>query len=390
MPYSHAHVRGCPVSRSLLAAGALLALVGSPLSVFAAESGVAVPSVAAASKAEGVGVGTSAYPSSSAPDLAALALQAQAVSGQAQGIDIPSPPPPSAFSTDAAQLAAQAEQVALRAQAQTDAAEQKRAMEHSIKSYEKAATGLMPLSPDQIRDFMRKLEQTQDAAQAPYAGDPKGVVRVATLSLDPGVEPPLVNVASGYVSTITMVDATGAPWPIMDVGVGGSFEVSPTQAGSHVVRVMPLTRVGSGVISVLLKDLPTPVIFRLSSGGPSVDLRYDARIAKLGPGANPPIIARPRLEAGDETLTLILANAPPSSAKRIKVSGLDARTKAWSMGGKVYVRTPLSLLSPAWNASVASGDGTMVYEIGNAPVLLLSDNGALVRAHVSREEDHDK
>jgi intracellular multiplication protein IcmK len=306
------------------------------------------------------------------------------------GISIPSPPPPSAFTNDPNQLAVQAQQAAQDAQAQADAEQMHKEQEHNVKSYDKASTGLLPLNPDQIRDFMRRLEQTQDAALPPSSGPPRGETRIATLSLDPGVDPPQVNLASGYVTTITIVDATGEPWPILDVGVGGNFEVSPTQAGTHVVRVMPLTRVGMGDLSVMLKDCPTPIIFRLSAGGPTVDLRYDARIGKLGPGAKPQIIARPRLEAGDETLTLILENAPPNSAKRLKVGGLDARTKAWSIGDKVYVRTPLTLLSPAWNASEASADGTMVYEIGDAPVLLMSDNGSMVRAQISRGDDHDK
>ena len=324
------------------------------------------------------------------PSIHAQSSAAQSAAATSPGITIPSPPPPSAFSNDPNQLAAQAEQAALQAQAQADAEQQRKEQEHIVKSYDKASTGLLPLSPDQVRDFMHKLEQTQNAAQFPYEGTPKGQTRIATLSLDPGVEPPQVNLATGYVTTITMVDATGEPWPILDVGVGGNFEVSPTQAGTHVVRIMPLTRVGVGDLSVLLKDCPTPVIFRLSAGGPTVDLRYDARIGKPGPGAKPQIIARPRLEAGDETLTMILENAPPESAKRMRVGGLDARTKAWVLGDKVYVRTPLTLLSPAWNASVASADGTTVYEIGNAPVLLMSDNGAMVRAQISRDEDHDK
>ena len=87
---------------------------------------------------------------------------------------------------------------------------------------------------------------------------------------------------------------------------------------------------------------------------------------------------------------MILENSPPSSAKRIKVAGLDARSNAWGVGDKVYLRTPLTLLSPAWNASMVSTDGTTVYEIGSAPVLLMSDNGALVRAQILRDEDHDK
>jgi intracellular multiplication protein IcmK len=399
--------RSKPVSNSLLMAGAvLLAVTGMPCLSQAASNGIAMPNVMSDAQGATVGQGQATYPSpvTAQPSLPSsnegvpttvqssspATMASVAAPAGSSGINIPSPPPPSAFSSDANQLAVQAEQAALQAQAQADADQRRREEEHNAKSYDKASTGLMPLSSDQIREFMHKLEETQNASQTPYAGTPKGETRITTLSLDPGATPPQINLASGFVTTIAMVDATGEPWPILDVGVGGNFEVSPTQAGTHVVRVMPLTRVGTGDLSVLLKDLPTPVIFRLSAGGPTVDLRYDARIGKLGPGARPPLISRPRLEAGDEVLTLILENAPPEAAKRVKVGGLDSRTKAWSLGDKVYVRTPLSMLSPAWNASVSSGDGMTVYEIGSAPVLLMSDNGAMVRAQISRDEDHDK
>lgn len=320
------------------------------------------------------------------------------------GVSLPTPPPPAAISSDASQLANQAVEAAQQAQpvltpqqmqaqaaAEARAEETAREVEHNEKSFDRASSGLLPLSGEQIHDFMRKLEATQKAAQPPSSGPPKGEVKLMTLSLDPGVDPPQVNLAAGYITTITMVDATGEPWPIMDVGVGGNFEVTPTQAGAqHVVRIMPLTRVGTGNLSVLLKDLPTPVIFRLAAGGPTVDMRYDARIAKPGPSAKIPLINRQRLEAGDETIMLMLDNAPPKGAKRMKISGVDARTMAWMLNNHVYVRTPLTLLSPAWDASVSSADGMTVYQIGDAPVLLMSDSGAMVRARLLREDDHDK
>jgi intracellular multiplication protein IcmK len=306
------------------------------------------------------------------------------------GIPLPAPPPASAFSGDPTQLAQQAEQAAIAAQAQAEIDQAKAQKEHNLKSYDRASSGLLPMSPDQIREFMHKLENSQEAAVPPFAGQPTGQVRINTLSLDPGNEPPEVNLSAGYVTTINMVDVTGEPWPILDVGVGGNFEVSPTTAGTHVVRIMPLSRFGSGDLSVLLKDLPTPVIFRLTAGGPNVDLRYDARIAKMGPNAKSPLIDRPRLEAGNQTIMMILENAPPSGAKRLKVGGMDGRTLAWSLDGHTYVRTPLTLLSPAWDASVSSADGMTVYEIGDAPVLLMSDNGAVVRARLTRDDDHDK
>lgn len=324
------------------------------------------------------------------PPTPPVTLAAPAVATTDSGIKLAAPPPATAFSNDPNQLAIQAEQTALQAQLKAEQDERKREIEHNIKSYDRAASGLLPLSPDQIHDFMRKLEQTQDASQAPSSGPPKGEVRIVNLSLDPGVNPPQINLASGYVTTINMVDVTGEPWPILDVGVGGNFEVSPTASGSHVVRVMPLSRVASGNISVLLKDLPTPVIFRLTAGGNSVDLRLDARLSKMGPNAKAPLIEKSRLQAGSQSMMQILENAPPPEAKPMKVSGVDARTKAWSLGDRVMVRTPLTLLSPSWDSSVSSGDGTTVYDIGDAPVLLMSENGAMVRAQLVRDDDHDK
>lgn len=270
--------------------------------------------------------------------------------------------------------------------------EERKAEEYNRKSFKSASEGLLPLSPEQVRTFMKKLEATQESAQPPSGGAPKGEVKVVGLSLDPGGEPPQVNLAAGYVTTIALIDQTGEPWPIMDVGVGGNFEVTPTQAGSHVVRVVPLTRYGNGNLSILLKDLSTPIIFRLNAGGSAFHMRFDARVPELGPMAKTPLIQyrRPGPVAGDAVLSMLLENAPPKEAKRVRIGGVDARTMAWQMGERLYVRTPLSLLSPAWNASVSSSDGMTVYEIGNAPVLLMSDNGAMIRARLLREEANEK
>ena len=301
------------------------------------------------------------------------------------GIDLPGT---SGAMTDQLMLQRQAEEAAARAAAEEARMEE----ENNKKSFGRASQGLLPLSPDQVRDFMQRLEATQFAAQPPMAGTPKGEVKVVGLSLDPGGEPPAINLAAGYVTTIAIVDQTGEPWPILDVGVGGNFEVTPTQAGSHVVRVVPLTRVGTGNLSILLKDLSTPVIFRLAAGGPVFHMRFDARVPKLGPNARTPLIEHRRSgpRAGDELISMILENAPPKGAKRLKVGGVDGRTMAWQIDDKVFVRTPLSLLSPAWNASASSADGMTVYEIGDAPVLLMSDSGAMVRARLLRDDSHDK
>jgi intracellular multiplication protein IcmK len=239
---------------------------------------------------------------------------------------------------------------------------------------------------------MGRYEKTQKASVPPAAGQPRGQVRIKTLSLEPGGDPPTVNVASGYVSTITILDATGQPWPIMDIGIGGNFEVSKTgagTAGTHVVRIMPLTRFGYGNLSVTLQDLSTPIIFKLAAGGTTVDYRFDARVPALGPNAKLSLIEHRQLEAGSAMIMTFLDNSPPPDAKRLRLSGADARTMAWMMNDRMFVRTPLTMLSPSWDASVSSADGTTVYELNQTPVLLMSDGGAMIRARVLAQKEEN-
>ena len=255
-------------------------------------------------------------------------------------------------------------------------------------TFERAYEGLVPLGPNEVRDTMSRYERTQRASVPPSTGQPRGQVRIKTLSLEPGSEPPTVNISSGYVTTITILDATGEPWPILDLGIGGNFEVSKTGGGNHVIRIMPLTRFGYGNLSVLLQDLSTPIIFKLSSGGATVDYRFDARVPRLGPNAKLSLIDKKnKLQAGSAEIMSFLDNAPPADAKRIRINGADSRTMAWTVDRRMFVRTPLTMLSPAWDSSVSSADGTTVYELTETPVLIMSDNGVLVRARVAPKEE---
>jgi len=45
------------------------------------------------------------------------------------------------------------------------------------------------------------------------------------------------------------------------------------------------------------------------------------------------------------------------------------------VGNTLYLRTQLSVLSPAWSATVTSPDGTRVYEMKRTPLILATQNG---------------
>ena len=130
------------------------------------------------------------------------------------------------------------------------------------------------------------------------------------------------------------------------------------------------------------------MIFTFETNRDMVHYRFDALIQKEGPQNQAPIIdpgpvSSLTLTSGDVDMSLALGGVVPEDAERLLVSGVDGRTSAYRYNGLTYVRTPLALLSPGWESSVASADGTRVYALQDAPILILSDKGRMVRARLS-------
>lgn len=258
------------------------------------------------------------------------------------------------------------------------------------EAFNAALTGLLPLEPNEIRRVIKRYDQTQEAAETPIYPYPEPEVVVKNISLDPGTMPPLIKVAAGHVTTINIVDVSGAPWPIQDITWAGNFEIVQPEEGGHVVRITPMSEFAYGNMSVRLVELDTPVTFILRTHRDGVFYRADMRLPIYGPNATPPIIEGGlTIAAGDPTMTAVLDGVPPEKVVKLEVAGADGRTTAFKLDDTTYVRTPLTLLSPAWKGSVKSADGMNVYMLGNAPVLLLSDQGRVIHARLS-EKDADE
>ena len=255
------------------------------------------------------------------------------------------------------------------------------------QAFERVKRSALPMETYEIRDVLGRLKDTQEAVQTPTrpAPSPNNVIR--TISTDPSATPHTIRLHAGNVTTLNIIDVTGEPWPIVDLGFGGHFDVKPPEPGGHVIRITPLKDFAHGNLVVRLLKMTTPITFSLNSGGDEVNYRFDARIPEYGPNARMPLIDEGiSTIAGDKTTTSFLEGVPPRGAKRLVVEGdVDARTSAYRYAGALYVRTPLSLLSPAWIGSTTSADGMNVYVLDDAPILLLSDRGALVRARVGEE-----
>src|SRR5688572_9754403 len=220
------------------------------------------------------------------------------------------------------------------------------------EAFDAALTGLFPLQPNEIEGLLKHYDDTERAAQTPVYSQPKPEVSVQTISMDPGVTPPTIKTAVGHVTTLNILDITGAPWPVQDITWAGDFEIIEPEEGGHIIRITPMAKFAYGNMSVRLLTLKTPITFALRSERDSVHYRVDARIPEFGPFAEAQLIeGSMTLVAGSSLLTSILDGVAPAGAERLEVSGVDGRTTAYRVGALTYVRTPLTLLSPGWESS---------------------------------------
>ncbi|MCB1651645.1 MAG: type IV secretion protein DotH [Alphaproteobacteria bacterium] len=272
------------------------------------------------------------------------------------------------------------------------------------EAFEAALQGLLPLRPNEIRTLLERFDRTQESVTLPVYPAPEPESVVENISLDPGAKPPVVKLSYGHVTTISFMDSSGAPWPIQNMAWAGNFQIVETKmdGGSdggkdellytHQIIISPQSEFAFGNMSIDLLGLQTPVIIVLETNRDIVHYRFDAIVPEYGPLAEAPIIDTAGSgggvgAAGGAGLSAVLEGLVPEGAQRLEVAGVDGRTSAFNYNGMTFVRTPLSLLSPGWTASVSSLDGMKVYAINESPVILLSDRGRMVKAHLSSRGD---
>jgi intracellular multiplication protein IcmK len=340
-------------------------------------------------------VPTSAAPAAAAatepPPFAAILEQAGVAPAPAQGEveDAASAPPQSIPPTPGLDLPITGN---LPAAAMDEGEMSDEELEQQLRkeAFKVATDSIMPLKPKEIRRMLELYDETKQAADTPVYPTPEPRSSFQTISLQPGTKPLVIKTAVGNVTTLSIVDITGQPWPIQDLSWAGEFEILQPESGGNMLRITPLAEFSAGNISMRLVGLNPPVIFSIATERKTVDVRLDVQIPELGPKSIAPPIEMPiSTTAGDVKMTAVLEGVPPGASSRLKIDGIDGRTTAYELEGMMYVRTPYTLLSPAWSSAVRSADGTNVYALQFTPVLLLSDKGKMVRAYLNREEESD-
>lgn len=264
-----------------------------------------------------------------------------------------------------------------------------------VEGFNAAIDQNFPMTPAMLRQYKATFDEQQrvllERAQPQISSDS------GLLTLEPGEETSTLYVSPGMFTAIGVYDNTGQPWPITQyvLGDGKSFQVIQLGEDSNNVTVTPMVPVGWTNLALVLKDEPKPIILKLEVSTTVASARRDIQIMKPGPKAvintvsEMPVI-RPitmpetdpiTREAGNPLMMSALSGVDmPKTAQPVAIGGVNA--KAWSLGGKLIVRSKSPLVSPSWSNSLAGPDGVFVYEIPEVPVALFSVNGQIVRADI--------
>lgn len=234
------------------------------------------------------------------------------------------------------------------------------------------------LPPDMVREIVRRSEQwqfeagrrweidrTRRADEVPHRVEE--IVVKQTVTLEGRAAPYRIYGEVGYLSTVAVIDVTGQPWPIVDYHASDRWEVRKPGAGTtaevtgakevpdaeaNVLWLQPKTLYVGGSLSLRLKGLATPVVFSLKAGEGRVHARYDAVIQRTGPLADIPVIAGSvrggSMVAGDRVMLDLAGGVVPAGWKAMTVEGGDGQTRAWDAGDSLVLKTPHTLVSPAW------------------------------------------
>lgn len=237
---------------------------------------------------------------------------------------------------------------------------------------------VLPLSPEQIKQAHKLYDLSLQAKATPPAPPPQPHFISLPVHQEPGSQSPLLRLAPGFVSTILFIDRTGAPWPIEAYSIGdpNNFNIQWDNQ-SNTMFLQSMKKYAHANMAVRLVGLNTPVTLTLVSGQKDVDFRVDLQMQMRGPEAFPAMIEKsPYSSQVNSEMINVLDGVPPKGSLKLTVNGGPGQ--AWKYNDKIYYRSKVTLLSPAWLSTVSSPDGTHVYEIMPTPYLLASIDGKTI------------
>lgn len=258
-----------------------------------------------------------------------------------------------------------------------------------ITAYGAAIQSQFPMTPEVIRDYRRRVDESQKAAATPPSGQfPNAITDAKRLTLDSAQDPEVLLTGPDTVSVMAFYDRTGAAWPIASYVIGKpkSFQVYAMQEGSNQLAVTPLVAHGFSNIVVSLVGESRPLVFDVRTNSLNTHYRRDFTVHGLGPNAaEQPLQTRqsePVARAADDVMMAFATGADiPGNAVRLSTD--NSAVRAWRYGGAIYLQSAYAIISPPASGILTGPGQVKAYRIRPTSVALISTNGRVSKVRIS-------
>ncbi len=275
-----------------------------------------------------------------------------------------------------------------------------------------------PLSVKEIEWLKHQMAASQYAM---HKGSPLTIQNpTLPVSMGPGSAVPVVHVARGYVTTLSVVGIDGNPWPITSYVVGGGSEAGaaifnvqapaniennhaqaqatskkdtgkPVKASlpSNMLTLSPSYYGASSNMVITLLGKSTPIMVDIISDSPTSKTVYGMvtlRVNRNGPNTPPAVMQAPPPSPVQSDLMLFMEQTPPHGSVTMKASG-GYGVKAWDWNGNTIVRSRIPLAMPAWTAEIQQ-NGARVYQVPMTTQLLIRTDTGMKNIRLRRASNN--
>ena len=256
-----------------------------------------------------------------------------------------------------------------------------------ITAYGVAIQSQMPMTPDLIRDYRRRVNESQKAAALPPSGHrPRSISDQIRVSLNARGKTPNVATSPGTVSVLAFYDRTGEAWPIASYVVGrpDAFQVYALQEGSNQIAITPLINHGYSNLVISLVGEDRPLVIDMETNENFTHFKRYVLVNGLGPNAVVPTSAAKQSLQASDSLMMAFVQGTGLPRNAIKLTTDHSAVSAWLYDGNLYIRTQNTLMSPSWTSSLTGAGHIHAYKLKPTPVALISRNGVVETVRISR------
>ena len=259
-----------------------------------------------------------------------------------------------------------------------------------ITAYGAALQSQFPMTPEMIRDYRRRVDESQKAAATPPSGQfPNAITDAKRVSLNANQEPEVLLTGPDTVSVMAFYDQTGAAWPVASYVIGkpSSFQVYAMQEGSNQLAVTPLVPHGFSNIIVSLVGESRPLVFEVRTNSLNTHYRRDFTVQGRGPNSvSKPLETQqndPVVRASNDVMMAFATGADiPGNAVRLRTD--NPAVSAWRYDGAVYLQSADTVISPPASRILTGPGQVKAYRIRPTSVALISVNGRVSKVRISQ------